>query len=785
MKRLLQIVLFFVISASSFSQSLTEKITGILNYIGKDIPVDQLFLHLDRNLYHAGDTIRFKAYIRDSQTGIFETKSISLYALLLNSDHVTIDSARFRISYSTASGWLKVPGTIPPGDYSILAFTSDQMNYSPEFAFRTPLRTSYDLRFLPEGGTFIYGIRQRLAFNAVSPDGRILKVSGVIINQKGDKITEFISGLYGPGLIEFTPLLGETYYAKPAEIDSGNLSWPLPEPEKSGVTLRVNNAGPGLLDIILRGKTTEEKDYFLMVTMNNILIFSRDIKLDTLFSARIKTGEIPSGTAVVTIYDNELNPLAERLIFLNDHKKMNIQIGVSPADPSPGNETELTINTTDEGGNNVSSIVSISVIDSLSGYHSRIPFPDIESAFLYDTEFYNNLPQSIRCIGLKSIDRKSIDLLLMTYGWRKYTLKEAELVAQVKRSDNYDHLKITNPGPVKRGRQQINIISPEGGGVITLSIDNNREAILPYDSLEAVVRQIMILPDDDPSRNSNPVTIDFPENREYTDKAKLIVTDSCYSFRDISSIENNQTVSYPDSTIMIEAVTIKGQRKPSNAYVDKKAEQFRYAGTYTLFSKDFSNVSTFEDILYRVGAFYVDKKEKKVILRAIGYFGRGFVPALFVVDDVPIMDRTYIPIASMPTSQIASITILRGHEGFGRYGNEAFGGVVFVTTKGWNRLNDGISVDDEEGQNDNPIEYIRLFRTEAEYYMPSKEEAILIPEYQFRPTILWKDDLFIDGSGLTKIKYPNNMIKGTVMVIVNGVSFTDLIGSNRYSYKVK
>jgi hypothetical protein len=294
----------------------------------------------------------------------------------------------------------------------------------------------------------------------------------------------------------------------------------------------------------------------------------------------------------------------------------------------------------------------------------------------------------------------------------------------------------------------------------------------------------MILPDDDPSRNFNPVTIDFPENREYTKKAKLAGIDSCYSLRDIAPIENNQSVTFPDSTVLIEAVTIKGQRKPLNAYADKKADQFRYAGTYTLFSKDISDVSTFEDILYRVGAFYVDKDKKKIVLRAIGRFGRGYVPALFVVDDVPIMDRTYIPIASMPTSQIASVTILRGHEGFGRYGNEAFGGVVFVTTKGWNRLNDGISVDNEEGQNDNPLKYIRLFRTEVEYYIPSKEEVNLIPEYQFRPTILWKENLSVDGSGPVKIKYPNNVIKGTVMIIVNGVSFNNLIGSNMYNYKV-
>ena len=71
---------------------------------------------------------------------VFTTESSSLYALLLNSDHVTIDSARFRIMYAGASGWLKVPDDIPVGDYSVLAFTSIDMNYSPEYAFNAPIK---------------------------------------------------------------------------------------------------------------------------------------------------------------------------------------------------------------------------------------------------------------------------------------------------------------------------------------------------------------------------------------------------------------------------------------------------------------------------------------------------------------------------------------------------------------------------------------------------------------------------------------------------------------------
>ena len=809
MKRTLHLLLLlFLISSNASSQNLAKELNSILTRINEKTPADQLFLNLDRNLYNPGDTIRFQSYISDSQTGVIETQSKSLFVLLTDYDHVTLDSARFRIEYAISSGWLKVPESTPDGYYSILAFTSDQMNYDPKFAFNTPVRIgrihqnlsienrnspALDLRFLPEGGTYIYGVRQRLAFNAVSSTGKSIKVSGDIINQDGKKITEIKSGQYGPGVVEFTPIQGETYYARPLESEFGNINWPLPDPEKSGVSLRVDNNNPGLLDIILRSGELSGKEYFLTVTMNNILIFSREIKLDTLFSARIKTGDIPSGTASVTLYDKELNPVAERLIFLNAGKKVKVQVELSKSEVRPGKESELTINTTDEKGNNISSIISVSVIDSASGYHAGLPYPDIESAFLYDNEFYYNLPHSIRCLGLNNIDSKSIDNLMMTYGWRKYTLKEAAMINQEKRADNYDNLKISNPGQEKRGRQEISLLSPEGGEIITLRLNEKRETVLPFDSLDPGARQVMVLPDDDPSRNINPITFEFPENKAYTDSAKLVRIDTSYSSGQIASTANEQAVFNPDSAIMIEPVTIKGHRKQSTEYAAESAQQFKYSGAFTLYSKDFEHALIFEDILYKLNPFYVDKWKKKIVLRTVLFLPKVTDPdknykyraALIVVDDVPIYSRTYDPIAQLPTADISSITVLRGPQGFAMYGETAADGVIIVTTKTGNRIKGIIDPNEESRPVDNHLKQVTLFRTEVEFYIPTKEEVELIPEYQFRPTILWKDSVYLDGTGPVKFNFPNNMRKGTVMVSVNGVSFTNLVGSNSCTYEVK
>jgi hypothetical protein len=242
-----------------------------------------------------------------------------------------------------------------------------------------------------------------------------------------------------------------------------------------------------------------------------------------------------------------------------------------------------------------------------------------------------------------------------------------------------------------------------------------------------------------------------------------------------------------DTVIMIEPVTIRGHRQSSNekGYVDKNIRMFQYAGVKTLYSKDLAIYNTFEDILYRVHPYYLDTKNKKIYLRAIRYFTRSYIPALFVIDGSPVYDKTYMPIASMPASEIASVSVLNGMQGFGIFGNEAYAGVVFVTTKTGNRINGGIDPDKESGPGDDLMKLIRIFRTETEYYIPTKKELALVPEYQLRPTILWKNDVFIDSTGSVKIKYPNNLLKGTTMILVNGVSFTKLIGSNRYSYKVK
>ena len=519
---------------------------------------------------------------------------------------------------------------------------------------------------------------------------------------------------------------------------------------------------------------------FLTITMNNILVFTKDIKLGTIFRKNIQTDNLPAGTAFVTLYDQELNPLAERLIFLNGYKKLNVEIGVSS--PKRGEERELTVNTTDDFGNNVSSIVSVAVIDSASGFNTGIPMPEIESEYLYDKEFYNDLPLKIRSVGLRNMDSKSVDVLLMTFGWRKFIPKAVARDIIDKEPVNYDLLKIINPGDEKKGRSVIKVVSLEGLDSISLLTDKNREAVLFFDSLDAGARQIMIIPDKNPVRNINPVRVQFPENKGFMDKAKLMAIFPRYTNEDSDEINIRQPSSPPDTLITIGAVTIKAPNQPTGAEEEKYAKIYQSTATTTMESKDFDSGSTFEDILFKYNPYYLDKRGKTIYLRDASYNMTGPSPALIVLDNTAI-DTTYDLISALPASRIKSVTFLRGTQGFAMFGFKAIGGVVFVTTKKAGEVTDERPDFNKVRRNDDLFKQVRLFRTDIEYYIPTKEQVTYLSEYQLRPTILWKADVYIDDSGPVRIKYPDNIVKGTALVFVNGISLTNMVGSGSCSYK--
>jgi hypothetical protein len=429
MSKLLLRFLFFVSFVSipfyCSAQEEYETLQNTLESLAYEIPQDKIFLHTDRNLYMPGDTIYFQMYIEDRFTQKFETSSLSSFVILCGREGELLDSARFRIDYSLAPGWLVVPAYCKSGYYCLKSFTSRMQNYDPSYAYSSWIRVeepykedlsfeysfdnssyssgdtieltigikdskrealkstsfSYSLRidnsleetyrsrttrdgtsllriylpdslankrisvdisvekglgtlkvlipqtqeradisFLPEGGTFIHGHSQRLAFNAVSASGRQLYLNGVIIDDMGRFVDSVKSGSLGPGIVEVRPEKGRNYYAVFEEYK--DVKWPLPEASDIIPAIKVKQFG-NIINVEIFGEDRSEQ-YFLALAKNYNIVAFLPLSLDSYKRVKFLTDSIPPGMANIILFNKELVPIAERSIFIPKRRETHI-----------------------------------------------------------------------------------------------------------------------------------------------------------------------------------------------------------------------------------------------------------------------------------------------------------------------------------------------------------------------------------------------------------------------------------------------------------------------------
>jgi len=753
-------------------------------------PHDEVFLHADRNFYSVGDTIRFQAYVRDRKSGRIETKSKSLFALLINENGQTVDSARFRIENSTASGWLKVRSSDKTGLHQIVAFTSEMMNYSADYAFTSQVfitkdssilpgfegkynSKTFELEFFPEGGTLINGIKQRVAYYGHFPQGSLKEFSGELY-EDDTKLFDFKSGIKGNGIFELTAVQGRSYYVKIKDAELNNIRFPLQPPLEAGISLMTEYLDTNLVKVLIQGKGIQDSTFLLKAVMNDFTVFSSEFQFDTICHFVIKTQSLPKGISFIRVYDSESNMIAERPVLVNWHRKLLPQITDLKKEYTPGSWVDFNLTITANETNCPYSFISIAVIDSASGLIQGDLPASIEDVFLTGSD--NILPSSPNYFGLNHLDREEADQVLMLMKARQLHGKTVAGISPEYK--DYDILIVTCQTSNKKGSGRIKMLTIEGSNIYNFRLLSN-EVVIPLDTLDPSVRQILILPDDRLSRSSS-ISVDFPESTAYMSDLKSHIRANL-SVNDYNAYDNpsNSGTLELDTAIMIEAVTITAQRVRPKIEPNKYQLQYMNTSTYTLNNEEFHSAFNFEDVLLRMHPYKVDTKNKLVYFRSVRSLTP--TPALIVLDDIPLWSSrgwrsTYDVIANLPANEISSVTFLKGTQGFTQYGEVALGGVVFVSTKSKDMINK-LGQYPTTNISDNysfPGKLVTLFRAETGDYSPQLNEIPDDPYYQNNPTIYYNNEVVSDMKNPLHFKFLNNHVKGVKFIIVNGVSVTNI-----------
>lgn len=467
------IVLFIPVRAQSYSNQqivLAER----LHSLAKNASPELAYIQTSKDIYETGEDLWFKVYLLDAQYLIPSLLSKTLYLQLLNeTSKKAVWQEKYEIQDGFANGRVYLENALPEGDYLLAAYTANSFyNDTSEFyAVRrikvktdissqplinmdVPLKqNSIQFTTFPEGGNLVSGIQSKLAFKAVNSNGEPVDIIGTLF-EGNTPLLEFKSTHAGMGSIGFTPDAGKRYLIRLTEpaIDSSYL---LPEIYITGITLQLVGRDKESLSFrVSQSPGLKQEDIYLRVQCRGVVYGMATGNLNRELMIKLPLAGLPQGIAEVTLFNSNLVPVAERLVYINQDRKLNIATELSKEIYPTRGKVALKITVKDEKGQPVAANLGVSVFDKL--YQNPMDSNNILTHFYLSTQLKGRIYNPSYYFNSSSKGRdEALDLLMLTQGWRKYVWNE------------------TNLKKIEESRQQV-ILDGTKGSLIAHSIWKNR-----------------------------------------------------------------------------------------------------------------------------------------------------------------------------------------------------------------------------------------------------------------------------------------------------------------------
>ncbi|MCC7386996.1 MAG: hypothetical protein IT384_34480 [Deltaproteobacteria bacterium] len=336
-----------------------------------------------------------------------------------------------RFSTNTEGGAIarfNLPAKIERGD-ALLTVLVDDAGITESVSKRVPIVLKrLELSFFPEGGQLVSGIPARLYFEAKNKLGKPADIEGRVVDDHGSAVATFTSFHDGLGRFDFLPSTGRTYVAevtKPAGITE---KYPIPVALPQGCVLKSYDDLDSTLKAIRVGvRCSNDRRVVVAALLRDSLLDAAALDVTDGTEAVVylePKDEVlgrAQGIARITLFSDDLAPLAERLVYRNRRSRLAVKVRADRARFSPRDQVALTIQTTDERGAPIPAELAISVVDD-----TVISFADDKTGHLLSRLFLEpEIPGKVEepNVYFDLTEKKSafaMDLLMGTRGWRRF-----------------------------------------------------------------------------------------------------------------------------------------------------------------------------------------------------------------------------------------------------------------------------------------------------------------------------------------------------------------------------
>ena len=789
----------------------TSTIAAKLTSFAADHPVEKAYLQFDKPYYAAGDTIYFKAYVTAGEVHRLSGLSGVLHVDLINTKDKIDQSIKLQLDSSIAWGDFALPDSLPGGNYRIRAYTQWMRNNgeidffdkvipvgssktlnTPVNIAKQPIATALkpDVQFFPEGGSLVAGLRSKIAFKAVGANGMGIGIKGSIIDNENKPVTTFASSHLGMGCFYLEPEPGKTYTAKIGYPTGQVDRFSLPLPAANGVVLSVDNdLIPQASVNIATSKTyfndNRNKAYTLLIysggliTTVNCKLESPTIKLELL------KRKLHTGVATITLFSPEDEPLCERLIFIENYDRLNLNVNADKEIYAKREKVSLNLSALNRKDDPVEGHFSVSVINEDKVPGMADGSDNILSYFLLTSDLKGYVEQpNYYFADTSAAARSNLDLLTLTQGYRHFEWKQ--ILDTTKQERVYLPEKgielsgqVTNPFGKPVGKGTITLIPSKGGQLLSSKTDD--EGIFHFPNLIFTDTAHFVLSAVN-TKNKNNTKIAYFDGARYAPVVQksfanisVQVPDNVMSSYLANDKQQREDANFKTKGILLKQVNIHEKKTEDNQYLTESlagaghADQVMHADEIAQVQ---GPIATSLNGRLR-GVVFVGSNLFKVPVLA----PNGVHPMLVVIDgaEVDAGDINFLT-----PNDIETIEVLK-YAGTAMYGMAGGNGVLVITTK----LSRGLSAKDISSVGVLPISPMGFYKA-REFYSPKYDRpGNNIKQADLRSTIYWQPELKTDSHGHASFDFYNADGTGTYKMVIEGIDKDGNIGRLAYRYKVE
>ncbi len=784
------------------------------NHISANVPFEKVYLSFDRPDYFSGDDLWFKAYLTDAQSGLLSSRSSCLYVELISPDSEILQQCAILIIDGLGHGDFHLNDSLPSGKYQVRAYTRWMRNFDELLFFTREIRidnvtgpnsssetyknqqadAGIEIQFFPEGGALIDDVYSTVGFKAVSSSGSGCGIKGVIMSGTGDTVTDIESSHLGMGSFKFKPRETGKYYASVISEKGVRLIKYLPEILQSGYVLEVSDLDKDNFMVTVKTnpltlQNNPDEELNIIASCHGQLKFAAR----TVISSPVKNFSVhkryfPEGIVRFTLLDNQYRPHCERLAYHDKIRQTIINVSPDKERYAPREKVTLNVSVRDSADKPVRAYLSLTAVDRFLLKGKEKDRSDIYSYFLLESEIHGRIEQPAYYFDNVNPDRLiSLDLLLLTQGWRDFIWKHLNKPAEEPSWLQEEGIsvsgklrKLFTDKPIANATISLGIFGGAKPDIYYTHTDSSGRfdfAGLKFYGKKTLVASAVDknndlkgwLLIDTVSRNHPRVNYRWKERSEIiTLNSPEVKTQKAEEFRTLKKY-------HLADTIMMDEVLITAEKKDL-----KKDTYFRIYGEPDDIIDVTDRMVNYPDIFQmmkgRISGVNIsgDYPNISISIRGASSISLSNEPA-FLVDGYP-SDLTAI--ASIPVSDIEKIEIIKSGAALTMFGMNGSSGVISVFTRR------GASGHERPFYHSVNKEVNGFYQART-FYSPKYD--IPKPEYErtdFRSTLFWDPEIITDINGNATITFYNGDNITDIQVNTEGISESGTLVTGNVSYTI-